>query len=155
MKLPAGARENFLSGVLFTALGIGAFWVARDYPFGGLTQLSTGFFPLVLSVLLIALGICICAAAIVGSGGAAEPQPQASLGQAARPLFYVLLALLVFALLVRPWGLALSTVALVVIGSRAERGFPLALAFPLAVALAAVAVGIFVYGLGLPFRVWP
>jgi hypothetical protein len=154
LKLSVASREDFLSGLLFVALGVGALWVSRDYPFGGLTQLASGFFPVILSVLLTALGVCICAAALLGRESAAE-LPRLPVGQAARPLFYVLLALAVFAVLARPLGLAIATVALVLIGSRAERGFPLSLAVPLSFALAAMAVGIFVYGLGLPFRIWP
>jgi hypothetical protein len=154
LKLRVASQDDFLSGLLFVALGAGAFWIALDYPFGGLTQLSTGFFPVILSVLLTALGACICGAALLGRESVGDP-PRPSPAQAARPLFYVLLALAIFAVLVRPLGLAIATVALVLIGSRADRGFPLALAVPLSFALAAVAAGIFVYGLGLPFRVWP
>ena len=134
-------------------LGLGALGVAIGYPVGRLAQMGPGLFPVALAVALTLLGIAVCATGL--RGPALKEADRPLVGPAARPLLFVTLGLVAFAVLVRPLGLVPATTALVLIASRADRGFPWVLAVPLALALAAMATGIFVYGLGLPFRVWP
>jgi hypothetical protein len=139
---------------MFVVLGLGALGVAIVYPVGRLAQMGPGFFPIALAVTLTLLGAAVCAGGLA-RGAAPDADDGPLVGPAARPLLFVTLGLVAFAVLVRPLGLVPATVALVLIASRADRGFPWALAVPLSLALAAVATAIFVYGLGLPFRVWP
>jgi fumarylpyruvate hydrolase len=49
----------------------------------------------------------------------------------------------------------LDVIALVLLATRAEPGYPILSAVMLAVAMAVLSTGIFVYALGLPFRIWP
>jgi hypothetical protein len=72
-----------------------------------------------------------------------------------RPLFFVLTAIMVFALLIEPGGLAIATVAIVLIGAAGGLEFRWPEALALAVGLAAGSVLLFVYGLKLSMPVWP
>jgi putative tricarboxylic transport membrane protein len=67
----------------------------------------------------------------------------------------VTLSLIAFALLIRPAGLFIATAALALVARQAERGASLVRSVVLALALATLSAAIFVYAIGLPFRVWP
>lgn len=111
--------------------------------------------PLMLGALLTVVGLALCVRSFMAYAQDADSgAPRLSL-RAFRAVLFVLLGLLVFALAIRPLGLFLATVGLVLVSSRAEPGYSLAGAGLLAVTLAVMVTGIFVYGLGLPFRVWP
>lgn len=72
-----------------------------------------------------------------------------------RPLILVLGSVVTFASLINSLGLVVATLTLVVIGSLGGREFRLKEVAILYLLLAALAVGVFVYGLRLPFKVWP
>jgi hypothetical protein len=73
---------------------------------------------------------------------------------AARP-FLVLLAVVIFALSLERAGLVLSTVLLTASAALAGRDLRKHEFATLAVILTAVSVAVFLWGLGLPLRLWP
>lgn len=155
MRPTIKAPADFATGLLFLAVGLGALFIAEGYPLGRLRSMGPGLFPLLLGGLLALIGVGLTLRSLSLRPGVREQETPYLALQALRPLFFVLSALVAFALLARPAGLALASVALVLIASRAERGFPLLQTLIAAVAIPALAVGIFAYGLGLPFKVWP
>jgi hypothetical protein len=156
MRVRIRDSRDFLSGLLFTFLGLVALVVASDYPMGTLRRMGPGYFPIVLGGVLTLLGLAIAAKGLSLERAPEGPsRAEAAPGFVWRPLLVVLLALVVFAVALPYIGLALAVVVLVLISAFAEPGFRLRSALPLALILAAMAVGIFVYGIGLPFRVWP
>ncbi len=141
-------RKDFYSGLLFFAFGLLAVLIARDYPLGSLLRMGPGYFPTLLGATLAGLGIILMGRSFFMAAEAVRPL-------ALRPLAFVLLSLLLFAVMLRPLGLVLSTLTLVVtsaLGSRESRRVETVL---LAVGLTTVAVALFYYGLRLPFDVWP
>ena len=70
-------------------------------------------------------------------------------------LILILASMLAFAALLEAAGLVIATVALITIGCLATAESRVRESVPLTVALVAVALGLFVYGLGLPLKVWP
>jgi putative tricarboxylic transport membrane protein len=72
-----------------------------------------------------------------------------------RPLFFLPLSLLAFAVLIEPAGLPIATLAVVVAGAVAGPEFRAGEVIILGLGLAVCSVGLFVYGLGLPMTVWP
>jgi hypothetical protein len=161
MKLAIKSREDFLSGLLFVVIGVVALVIAYNYPRGTMARMGPGMLPLMLGSLLALIGggVCLQSLAlkkedkILPESVAAETEAIAG-WRLFRPLAGVALGMGAFALLVRPLGLILAVVALVLIVTQAERGFPLWLTLIMAPILAGAVVGIFVYGLGLPFPVW-
>ena len=72
-----------------------------------------------------------------------------------KSMFVALMAVAAFGYLIRPAGLAIATIVLVVGSAYASHEFKLKEASILAVGLAIVVVWAFVHGLGLSFNVWP
>jgi len=139
---------DFFAGLLFLGFGIGAMLVARDYPMGTTIGMGPGYFPTILGGLLVCVGLVLAGRAFWLPGERVATF-------VFRPLLLVHGAVVAFALLVEPLGLALAILALVPLsrlGGWEVRAAEVAI---LALVLAALALGIFVYGLGLPFRVWP
>ena len=141
-------RKDFYSGLIFIFFGFLAVVVARNYPMGSALRMGPGYFPIILGSALAVLGFMIAARSLWLSRESIE-------ALALRPLLFVLGALVAFALLIQPLGLVTATVALVVIGSLARGEIRLGEVGALSLVLAAIAVSLFVYGLGLPLSVWP
>jgi hypothetical protein len=98
-KLRIGSPHQFYAGLLFTGIGTFALVVGTNYPIGTTTRVGPGYFPLLLSVILIGLGI----AAIVRS---LIVEPMGSLGSwPLVPLFCVLAGVVGFGLLIDHAGL--------------------------------------------------
>jgi putative tricarboxylic transport membrane protein len=48
--------QDLAAGLLFMGLAAFALWIARDYPVGTAVRMSSGYFPLLLCLLLMAIG---------------------------------------------------------------------------------------------------
>lgn len=146
MKLRS--QRDFFAGLIFLAFGVVAAVVARDYPIGSAVRMGPGYFPLVLGCILAILGLVIIARGLLSEG----PPPERTYW---RPLCLILIAIAVFAASVESLGIALATAFLVAIGATASpesRRYETVL---LVAALVLFTLGVFVYGLKLPFKVWP
>ncbi len=146
--------ENLIAALLFMGIGIAALIIASDYPVGTLRRMGPGLYPMIIGGLLIAVGTGLAIQTLV-TGRFEWRLPEWPGWRTLRAVFFVLLALLVFALLIRPAGLFIATSVLVFTATRAEPGYNLVSALVLSLSLAGLCAGIFVYGIGLPFRVWP
>ncbi len=140
--------QDFFAGLVFLGFGAGAIAIARHYPVGSAMRMGPGYFPAILGGLLILTGLALAIRAFRLRG---DPVG----AWAFRPLLLVHGAVVAFALLVQPLGLVVATLALVALsrlGGWDARAAEVAVLF---LCLAGLAVGLFVYGLGLPFRIWP
>jgi hypothetical protein len=72
-----------------------------------------------------------------------------------RPLFWVLGAFIIFGLTAKLLGLVIAIFLLVTISSYGGHEFKLKVALISSVVLAIGSVAVFVYGLKLPFPIWP
>ena len=145
---PASKSADLWAGLLFAAFGVGALLAGRALPTGTAAQMGPGYFPTALGAILVLLGLATAARALRAVTRSVPPL-------ALRPLLLVTGAVLAFGLLLRPLGLALATAGLVLIARLADRESRALEAALLAVVLAALALGLFVYGLRLPLPVWP
>ena len=141
-------RQDLWAGLFFVAVGALAVVLARAYPFGTAMRMGPGYFPTILGALVALLGIVIAIRGACLAGDTLAPW-------GLQPLVLVLGGVLLFALLARPLGLVVATLALVVTSALGSREFRLAEIAGLGLLLAALSVGVFVHGLGLPFGVWP
>lgn len=140
--------QDLLCGAMFALIGAGALWVGRDYPMGTLLRLGSGVFPWLLSWGLIGVG------AIVFVKGLLTDGPRLT-GWAWRPVILITLAAICFALLIEPAGLVVSMAVLMGLGALAGDGHRLReLSIFLAIMLV-LGVGIFIWGLGMPIKVFP
>ena len=59
MKLEVRNNRDFWAGLMFFVIGAAAAFIARDYPFGRLLRMGSGFFPTLLGLILMLFGIYI------------------------------------------------------------------------------------------------
>lgn len=140
--------KDFLSGILFSVLGAGFAVMAPGYSLGTAARMGAGSFPLVLGICLVAVGIVVLVRSLIVPG---EPIAPIKL----RPALSLLAAIVLFGILLRPLGLVLSLIVLVMVGGYASTDFRLKEGMVLAVCLAIGCALLFVTGLGLPLPLWP
>ena len=146
--MPIRNPRDFWSGVLFTLFGVGTLAIGSKYTLGTAARMGPGYFPRILGILLIVLGVTIALRALRVRG---EAMPRFRL----RPLVVVLGSVVLFGAIVNWMGVALSTVILIVAASAASREFRPREALIAGVLLATLAVGVFVIGLQLQLPIWP
>lgn len=134
--------------MIFIFFGIVGAIEARNYSMGTAARMGPGYLPYIFGGILVLLGLVISARALWLSVEAIEPLT-------VRPMLLVTAAVVAFTYLVGPFGLVLATLALVVISSLGGFEFSLREVLGLYVVLVVLAVGLFVYALGVSFRVWP
>lgn len=148
MRFNVPGSKDFYTGLLFVAFGALAIVVASDYPMGTTMRMGPGYFPTVVGAMLALLGLGLAVRALFAG---AEPVGV----WVPRPLLVVQAAVVAFAVLVERLGLVVAAVALVVLAAVAGGEARLQEVVLLSLALVVLAVGVFAYGLGLPFTVWP
>ena len=139
--------QDFWAGLLFLVIGCLALWLGRGYAFGTATKMGPGYLPTVLSWALVLVGAFLSLRALALEGPAIE----ASL---IRPQIFILLAIVVFGLLIERVGLAPAIIAVTVIAANASREMRWKETLAVAVGLAVLCVGLFIYLLGQPLSIW-
>jgi len=144
------SKKDFNAGLLFLIMGLGFAIVARNYPMGTAVRMGPAYFPTILGYLLALLGIIV----LIESFVAADKPPTAT---QPRALLWILGSVVAFALLVGPWnaGLVPASLVIVVMSAYGGQEFRWREAIISSVVQTALCVGIFYYGLGLPFRLFP
>jgi len=138
--------KDFFAGLLFLGLALGTVHVAQDYAMGTARRMGPGYFPTLLAWMLAGMALILIVRSLFGLRDGIDRF-------ALKPLLLVTAGAVAFALLLRPAGLVVALVTLVLIGaagSSESRPLPSLL---LALGLAAGSVLVFVVGLGQPFPV--
>ena len=141
------AAQDFWAGLIFVAAGLFIYWAGWNYPMGTAGRMSYGYFPKLLAGALCVVGVIVAGRAFVHSG-----EPVARL--AWRPML-PLVAVLAFALLLRPAGLIVATFCLILASCLAAEKFRLLDVVGLAVILIPFNWLVFVRVLGLPLPLLP
>ena len=143
-------QPDFVLGLLYVLAGAGFAFAASRYDMGTLAYMGPGYFPFVLGLVLAAIGLVIVARAVLVRGpivriGALNP----------RPLIWMVGSVVVFGATLRPLGLVLALVLLVMLASLASREFTWKATLLNALAMVIINVGGFAYGLSLPLPLLP
>jgi hypothetical protein len=143
-------EQDFWSGVMFTAAGLAFAAFARQYEMGTAQRMGPAFFPTVLGLLLAALGIIIGLKSLAGetTDGKIEKFHFDALG-------WVLGAVVLFGLLLRPAGLIVALVALIGVSSVGSHDFKLKETAALTAGLMLLVLAVFIWGLKLTIPLWP
>jgi hypothetical protein len=139
--------QDFWAGLLFLVVGCLALWFGRNYTFGTATKMGPGYLPTVLSWTLVLIGAFLSLRALALDG----PPIERSL---IRPQVFILLAIIVFGLLIERFGLAPAIIVVTVIAALASREMRWTETIAVAVGLAVLCVGLFIYLLGQPLTIW-
>jgi len=141
-------KKNFLAGLVLIGFGLGALLIARTYKMGTAFRMGSGYFPAMLSSLLIVIGMIVAALAF-RSGEVKLPKV------AWRPLIMVSVAVALFGLILKGAGLLLATFAMVVVSRLARPGYPWIETVVLGVALSVLFAAIFYFGLRIQMSLLP
>lgn len=131
-------------GLLIVAMGLAAGIIGSRYSFGTLTRMGPGYFPIVLSSLLVALGLWIAWSERKNT----MRWPETNI----RALASIALAVIAFGLTVRPLGFVAAVMLLVVLSWLAQPRPKLFEAAIAGLVLAAFTYVVFVQLLGLNLR---
>lgn len=146
-----GSRINvpdLAFGVFLIAVGAFAWTLVADLPVGSATSMGPGYVPRGLALIIATFGLVQSGRALLAPFA---PFPAVAL----RPLLLIGASVAAFALLLRVAGLAITSVAVIVIAGLAAYDVRLRENVLLALGLAVFSVALFVFGLGLPIPIWP
>lgn len=138
-----------IGGLVILTLGLAVVAQAQSYPFGTVSKMGPGFFPVVSGLALAFFGGLI--AWKTPDAGQAKDEGLKNL----RPAFFIFAGLLAWALLLRPTGLVIATVVMALLSAFAyPKPNPKRIAITV-ILLPIMGVVLFVYGLGMPLRAFP
>ena len=144
MKLGV-ANKDVVAGFLLIAVA-GLFALkASELSMGTPLRLGPGYFPLILSGILAALGLAVLANGLRAGGGLPS-------GAASRGLAVIIAAVIFFAAAVRPLGFVPTLAVTVMLATLASARFRLIPALLLTTGVVAFCWALFIWGIGLPLQ---
>ena len=143
-------NKDFWSGVMLLAIGLVAGWIAQDYKMGTVIRMGSGYFPTILSGILVLFGLALIARA-------AKSTDSITGGWSFRALIILPIAFALFGYLLDRAGFVPAMAVLIMGSAIAGSEFKLLEVIGLTVFMTAICIAIFIYGLGLPYQlvVWP
>jgi hypothetical protein len=141
-------NSDTVVGLGFAAFGALMLWLGAEYEMGTAVRMGPGYYPRLLSWLCIGLSAILI---VRGRWTTAELPP----GTKLRSVVAILSAIFIFAVLIERFGLVLAALSLVVLATLAREAVNWRRAVLLASLLTLFSVGLFVWGLGLPFSIGP
>ncbi len=139
--------QDIGAGVVFMLIGIAGLYFGSDLAFGTAARMGPGYFPTLLSVLIIAIGVLVAFRGMTLQGPPIETIQL-------RPIAFVIAAILVFGYLIERIGLALTAALLTILAAYARPDVNLGETLLLGIGLALFTVVVFVYALGQPLPAW-
>ncbi|MEP6505224.1 MAG: tripartite tricarboxylate transporter TctB family protein [Betaproteobacteria bacterium] len=155
--------KDHLGGALLVAVGGAVVVAGVGYGMGTLRQMGSGFFPVVLGVLIALVGLALLLTARRASGGVADAVPVAAeMAHLAGPVVQwrgwlcILAGVLSFVVLGEHGGLVPASFVSVFVAALGDRDNSWRAAAALAALMAALGVLVFHYGLHLllPLFIW-
>lgn len=140
--------KDFWAGLMFIVFGLFFVIGAQNYQLGSAARMGPAYFPTLLGGLMAVVGGIVFFRSFVLKGEKVAAFPL-------RLIFFITLSLLLFGYLLKPIGLVLALLCLVVVSAFAGHEFLLKEALLLTFVLIVLSVLVFVKGLGLPFPLWP
>ena len=139
--------QDFGSAIIFLLMGLAGLYFGKDLHYGSAGHMGPGYSPFILSWMIIGIGVIVGLLSLSIEGPEIEP-PQF------RPLFFVLLSVVVFGYMMSYVGLAITGVVMTLIAAFARREVKLFESLLLGIGLSIGCVLIFAYGLGQPLPAW-
>ena len=139
--------QDFGAAMLFLAIGIAGIYFGQDLTFGTASRMGPGYFPTLLSIVIVLIGAIVGLKSLAIDGPPIEPTK-------VRPILFILLAILAFGYLIEQIGLAITATGLAIFAAYARRDVNLKETVVLAVGLSLFAIVVFAYALGQPLPIW-
>lgn len=148
MNIRIRNQQDFVAGLFFLAIALGALWMAWGYPTGTAVRMSAGYFPRMLCGLLALLGVIVVIGSLRFDGPKLTPVRW-------RPLLLIPAAVVAFGLGIQYLGFALAAVLITIFGSFASPEVRYREMIVASLVLTLLAIGVFIWGVGLPIPIWP
>jgi Zn-dependent protease len=116
MSTTKRSPKDFWVGLIYLGTSAVALWTGRNLPVGTGSEMGPGYFPTGLAILLGAFGVASMVVAFTRNGERVEPI-------AWKPLGLVALGLVLFALLLKPLGLAGALAVMILTAASASSEF--------------------------------
>ena len=144
-----GLSKDLLAGLIFVGFGLAFGYASLTYEVGHALRMGPGYFPLVLSVIIVALG------AIILVQAAAAPPDETPIGGAPwLALVLIMGGLIFFGFTVRGLGLVPALFVTTFVSAISSKQTGVVGALFIAAFLTVISVVIFVWSLGLPLRLF-
>ena len=137
-------NRDFFAGLAYIGTGAAGWYMALDYPFGSALRMGPGYFPIVLSWMMIAFGIAIM---MMGVKNNIKIKGNWSI----RALIVLPVATAVFGWLMEEAGFIPAMLVLIPLSAASGNEFRWTEILLLTVGLTVLCTGVFIYGLGLPY----
>jgi len=156
-----GHPKDFWCGVLFAVIGLAFAVIARGVPglpfmpgytMGTPARMGPGFFPFWLGMILVGLGVLIAVIAFRHAEAGEDAQLEKFHWG---PILYVLVAIVLFGVLLKPIGMLLAGMVLIFVSSLGSHEFKWREVVGLGVFLVIFTALVFVVGLKLPIPLCP
>ena len=144
MKNELMNNKRFLTGIQFLIIGGVSIYIAQDYPMGTALRMGPGYFPIVLGGMIGLFGVYEL---IIG---ALKPDPVKG-NWSLRALIILTVAAVLFGILMEHAGFIPALIVLIFVAAAASREFKFVEVLISAVVITVSSVGLFIYGLGLPY----
>jgi putative tricarboxylic transport membrane protein len=142
------SSKDFTTGLLFLAIGLGAYYIGSTYNMGTPQRPGTGVLPRILAWCMMGSGLLLALQALLQEG----PKLDA---WAWRPLIMITAATMAFSFLIDSAGLVVAMIVsmtLAALGTHETRWKEFSMFMVLMLTLG---IGIFILGLGMPIKVLP
>jgi hypothetical protein len=144
MKFDWRNNRDFFAGLAYIGTGAVGWWMALDYPFGSALRMGPGYFPIVLSWIMIAFGIAIIFQGI-------KNNEKFKGGWSLRALIVLPLSAVVFGYMMEEAGFIPALLLLIPLSAAAGNEYKWREIVPLTIGLTILCTAMFIYGLGLPY----
>ncbi|MBB3772760.1 hypothetical protein FHS55_003381 [Angulomicrobium tetraedrale] len=138
--------KDGLGGLIFAALGLSALLMSRSYPVGSALSMGPGYFPTIVSTLMLGLGVLLFLRSLRG------PADAVPFAIAWRPFILITAAIAGFAFLIE-FGIVVAVTYLVIAAWLADPNRKLKTLLMLIVIGILVPILIFSVGLKLPIKI--
>ena len=139
--------QDLGAAVLFLAIGVAGIYFGRDLAFGDAAKMGPGFFPTILSCIVVFIG------AIVGLRSLSIEGPPLTPTRL-RPILFILVSIAAFGYLIERIGLAITVAGVAIIAAYARSVVNPKETIVLALCLSAFSIAVFAYALGQPLPIW-
>jgi hypothetical protein len=142
----AGNPKDFWTGLIYIFVGTGALIISRDYGMGTAVKMGPAYFPTILSLLLMVIGIISVLRSFLKSGS--------PIGAVAwKGLVLIVVSTVLFGAIVRGAGLIIALPLLVIVSACASARFSWKTSIAEAVGITVFCIFVFLKGLGVPLPI--
>ena len=139
--------QDFGSAIVIMLIGAAGVYFGSELTMGTAGRMGPGYFPRLLSWLIIATGLFIGLKSLVVDGPPIQT-PQW------RPILFCLSAIILFGYMMKYVGLFLTGITMILVAAHARRNVNLIETLIFGVVMTLGTILIFVYGLGQPLPAW-